>query len=81
MSRMASHAKAHLFDYLEVFYSQRRRHSAAGRMSPAAYERRLTQAAQLNRPPDRITRTLTRPRQYEEAYVHHAVHPAQSSKP
>jgi transposase InsO family protein len=38
-------AKADLFDYLEVFYNQRRRHSAAGRMSPAAYERRLTQAA------------------------------------
>jgi transposase InsO family protein len=43
----ASHAdaKAELFDYLEVFYNQRRRHSAAGRMSPAAYERRLTHAA------------------------------------
>ena len=34
----ASHgdAKADLFDYIEVFYNQRRRHSAAGRMSPAA---------------------------------------------
>jgi transposase InsO family protein len=32
-------AKAELFDYLEVFYNQRRRHSSAGRMSPAAYER------------------------------------------
>jgi transposase InsO family protein len=43
----ASHgdAKAELFDYIEVFYNQRRRHSAAGRMSPAAYERRLTQVA------------------------------------
>ena len=43
----ASHgdAKAELFDYLEVFYNQRRRHSSAGRMSPAAYERRLTHAA------------------------------------
>jgi transposase InsO family protein len=43
----ASHgdAKADLFDYIEVFYNQRRRHSAAGRMSPAAYERRLTHAA------------------------------------
>jgi putative transposase len=29
-------AKADLFDYLEVFYSQRRRRSSAGRMSPAA---------------------------------------------
>jgi transposase InsO family protein len=45
--RFASHAdaKAELFDYIEVFYNQRRRHSSAGRMSPAAYERRLTQAA------------------------------------
>ena len=44
--RFESHAdaKAELFDYLEVFYNQRRRHSSAGRMSPAAYER-LTQAA------------------------------------
>ena len=43
----ASHgdAKADWFDYIEVFYNQRRRHSAAGRMSPAAYDRRLTQAA------------------------------------
>jgi putative transposase len=43
----ASHgdAKADLFDYIEVFSNQRRRHSAAGRMSPAAYERRRTQAA------------------------------------
>jgi transposase InsO family protein len=38
-------AKGQLFDYIEVFYNQRRRHSSAGRMSPAAYERRMTQAA------------------------------------
>ncbi len=38
-------AKAQLFDYLEVFYNQRRRHSSAGRMSPAAYERQMTYAA------------------------------------
>jgi putative transposase len=45
--RFASHADAkdQLFDYLEVFYNQRRRHSAAGRMSPAAFERRMTPAA------------------------------------
>jgi putative transposase len=45
--RFASHAEATalLFDYLEVFYNQRRRHSSAGRMSPAAFERRQTQAA------------------------------------
>ena len=38
-------AKGQLFDYIEVFYNQRRRHSSAGRMSPAAYERKMTQAA------------------------------------
>jgi putative transposase len=45
--RFPSHgdAKAELFDYIEVFYNQRRRHSSAGRMSPAAFERRATQAA------------------------------------
>ena len=45
--RFESHgdAKAQLFDYLEVFYNQRRRHSSAGRMSPAAYERKMTYAA------------------------------------
>jgi transposase InsO family protein len=45
--RFASYgeAKMDLFDYIEVFYNQRRRHSSAGRMSPAAYERKMTQAA------------------------------------
>ena len=38
-------AKGQLFDYIEVFYNQRRRHSSAGRMSPAAFERRMAQAA------------------------------------
>jgi putative transposase len=38
-------AKAKLFDYVEVFYNHQRRHSSAGRMSPAAYERKTTQAA------------------------------------
>jgi transposase InsO family protein len=38
-------AKIQLFDYLEVFYNQRRRHSSVGRISPAAFERRVTQAA------------------------------------
>jgi transposase InsO family protein len=38
-------AKMQLFDYLEVFYNQRRRHSSVGRMSPAAFERKMTYAA------------------------------------
>jgi len=33
-------AKAQLFDYIEAFYNQRRRHSTLGQISPAAFERR-----------------------------------------
>ena len=44
--RFDSHgiAKMELFDYIEVFYNQRRRHSTLGQISPAAYERRLVAA-------------------------------------
>jgi len=39
-------AKMELFDYIEPFYNQRRRHSTLGQISPAAFERRaITQAA------------------------------------
>jgi putative transposase len=36
-----------LFDYIEVFHNQRRRHSTLGQISPARFERRRkeTQAA------------------------------------
>ena len=37
-------AKMELFDYIEVFYNQRRRHSTLGLISPAAFERQ-TQVA------------------------------------
>ena len=45
--RFDSHAdaKMELFDYIEVFYNQRRRHSTRGQISPAAFERRAIQAA------------------------------------
>jgi putative transposase len=33
-------AKMEIFDYIEVFYNQRRRHSTLGQISPAAFERR-----------------------------------------
>jgi putative transposase len=33
-------AKMELFDYIEIFYNQRRRHSSIGYLSPAAFERR-----------------------------------------
>jgi putative transposase len=40
-------AKTELFDYIEVFYNQRRRHSTLGQISPAEFERRaqMSQAA------------------------------------
>jgi transposase InsO family protein len=37
-------AKMALFDYIEVFYNQRRRHSTIGYISPAAFERRARTA-------------------------------------
>jgi transposase InsO family protein len=36
-------AKLELFDYIEVFYNQRRRHSTLGQISPAAFERGTAQ--------------------------------------
>ena len=33
-------AKMALFDFIEVFYNQRRRHSTLGQISPAEFERR-----------------------------------------
>ena len=43
---MQQRPKEALFDYIEVFYNQRRRHSTLGQISPAAFERRTaTQAA------------------------------------
>lgn len=37
-------AKDQLFDYIEVFYNQRRRHSTLDYVSPARYEReRITE--------------------------------------
>ena len=40
--RFASYGEATmtLFDYIEVFYTQRRRHSPLGPISPAEFERR-----------------------------------------
>jgi putative transposase len=44
--RFNSHgeAKTEIFDYIEVFYNQRRRHSSVGRISPAECERRAAVA-------------------------------------
>jgi len=38
-------AKMELFDYIEVFYNRRRRHSTLGQISPAEFERRTITAA------------------------------------
>ena len=38
-------AKMALFDYIEVFYNQRRRHSTLGQISPAEFERRMRTSA------------------------------------
>ena len=38
-------AKMELFDYIEVFYNQRRRHSTLEQINPAEFERRRTTVA------------------------------------
>ena len=40
-----AHARRELFEYIEVFYNGRRRHSALGQVSPAAFERRRASEA------------------------------------
>jgi len=37
-----SEAKMESFDYIEVFYNQRRRHSTLGQISPAEFEKRAS---------------------------------------
>jgi putative transposase len=36
--------KMKLFDYIEVYYNERRRHSTLGQVSPAVFERRTAAA-------------------------------------
>jgi transposase InsO family protein len=58
-SELGEHFESHgttkmeVFDYIEVFYNQRRRHSTLGQVSPAAFERRAREEgvdAMENRP-------------------------------
>jgi len=39
--------KAKVFDHIEVFYNQQRRHSSLGYLSPAEFERRASESASL----------------------------------
>jgi putative transposase len=43
-------AKMALFDFIEVFYNQRRRHSSLGQISPAEFERRAARRAEPAEP-------------------------------
>jgi putative transposase len=43
-------AKRELFEYIEAFYNQRRRHSTLGQISPAAYERQSARGLMPRRP-------------------------------
>lgn len=50
MTRMQ--LRAAIFDYIEVFYNRRRRHSALGHLSPIEFERRwLTTGRRSSQPP------------------------------
>ena len=42
-------AKEQIFDYIEVFYNQQRRHSTVGNLSPAQFERRYHVGRNLKR--------------------------------
>jgi putative transposase len=50
------HAKRELFEYIEVFYNQRRRHSTIGYRSPAAYERAAV--TPMSRPASELSQDL-----------------------
>ena len=43
-----------LFDYIEVFYNQRRRHSTLGQISPAEFERQMRTSASLTKPSTKL---------------------------
>jgi transposase InsO family protein len=55
-------AKIELFDYIEVFYNQRRRHSTIGQISPAAFERQAAVSQIPRRARDRRPGHMTRER-------------------
>jgi len=54
-------AKMALFDYIEVFYNQRRRHSTLGQISPAAFERDFAAHAATIAEPEGVLEGILRP--------------------
>ena len=55
-------AKIELFDFIEVFYNQRRRHSTLGQISPATFEHRAaTAAVDAATPSKELTRFVPTP--------------------
>ncbi|MGH7427572.1 MAG: IS3 family transposase [Candidatus Methylomirabilaceae bacterium] len=43
--RTRDEARTAVFDYVEIFYNRRRRHSSLGHLSPSEFERRLKESA------------------------------------
>jgi putative transposase len=55
-------ATMQLFDYIEVFYNQRRRHATIDYLSPAVFERRVLADREIDaRALERVNRRLLRP--------------------
>ena len=52
-------AKMELFDYIEAFYNQRRRHSTLGQISPAEFERRRLTVGSIVNPSICLIRVLS----------------------
>ena len=46
-SATRAEARSDIFEYVEMFYNRRRRHSAPGHLSPAGYEARQRAAPKL----------------------------------
>jgi putative transposase len=46
--RTRKDAKAAVFDYIEIFYNRKRKHSFLGYMSPVAYEERVKEREREN---------------------------------